>query len=431
MKRTPIALVTASVLFALSIAACSSGSSSSSSTTTNTSTPNNNSTGSASSATPASSNPIVVGADLSLSGDFASEGVPYARGYDLWASYVNSHGGLLGRQVSMKILSDASNQPEVTTNYQALISIDHVSLLFGPVSTLFTVPAAREALRFGYAMVEGAGGGPLVFSSGLTNVFDTGLPVAGTVVPFAKYLASLPASIRPKTAAYATENDPFDEPETMGAQQVLQAAGIRTVYSKTFPQEVADYAPIADQIAATKAQVVILGAGDLSVLSPFVHAFIQQGYNPEAFYSANGVNPPQFAPAIGGTKNAEGIVTSGSWFPAYNNPDSQAFVKMYLQKYGGTADNIDPSVAEGYSVGEVMAAAVEATHSLNQQAIINYLHSGAVIQTVLGPVSFNKLGENVKASAFLFQWQNGQYVAADPPQSGVSGLLFPKPNWGA
>ena len=69
---------------------------------------------------------------------------------------MNSHGGLLGRKVSMKILSDASNQAEVTTNYQDLISVDHASLLFGPVSTLFTVPAAREAQRFGYALVEGA-----------------------------------------------------------------------------------------------------------------------------------------------------------------------------------------------------------------------------------------------------------------------------------
>jgi branched-chain amino acid transport system substrate-binding protein len=411
MKRTPIALVAASVLLSIPLAACGSSSPPSASST--------------------SSTPILVGADLSLSGDFATEGVPYARGYNLWADYVNSHGGLLGRKVTMKILSDASNQAEVTTNYQDLISVDHASLLFGPVSTLFTVPAAREAFRFGYALVEGAGGGPVVFSSGLTNVFDTGLPVAGTVVPFAKYLATLPASERPKTAAYATENDPFDVPETQGAQQVLQAAGIKTVYDKTFPQEVADYTPIADQIAATHAQVVILGAGDLSVLSPFVHAFIQQGYNPEAFYSANGVNPPQFLPAIGGVGNANGIVTSGSWFPQYRNAESQAFVKQYLKAYGGSEANIDPSVAEGYSVGQVIHAAVEATHSLDQSKIIAYLHSGATIQTVLGAVKFDKLGENTSASAFLFQWQNGQYVSADPPQAGVSGLVFPKPAWGA
>lgn len=412
MKRTPIVLVTASALLSLTLAACGS---------------------SASSSAPAASSsaPILVGADLSLSGDFATEGVPYAHGYDLWANYVNSHGGLLGRKVSMKILSDASNQAEVTTNYQDLISVDHASLLFGPVSTLFTVPAAREAQRFGYALVEGAGGGPVVFSSGLTNVFDTGLPVAGTVVPYAKYLASLPASERPTTAAYATENDPFDVPETQGAQQVLQAAGIKTVYDKTFPQEVADYTPIADQIAATHAQVVILGAGDLSVLSPFVHAFIQQGYNPKAFYTANGANPPQFLPAIGGVGNANGIVTSGSWFPEYQNAESQAFVNLYLKTYGGSAANIDPSVAEAYSVGQVTQAAVEATHSLDQAKIIAYLHSGATIQTVLGPVKFDKFGQNTSASAFLFQWQNGQYVAADPPQAGVSGLVFPKPPWGA
>jgi branched-chain amino acid transport system substrate-binding protein len=377
------------------------------------------------------SGPILVGADLSLSGDFATEGVPYARGYDMWASYVNSHGGLLGRQVKMDILSDASNQAEVTTNYQDLISVKHASLLFGPVSTLFTVPAAREALRFGDALVEGAGGGPVVFSSGLTNVFDTGLPIAGTVVPFAKYLAALPPSERPKTAAYATENDPFDEPETEGAQPVLQAAGIKTVYNKSFPQEVADYAPIADAIAATHAQVVILGAGDLSVLSPFIHAWIQDGYSPEALYSANGVNPPQFLPAIGGAGNGNGVITSGSWFPQYNNSDSKAFVSAYLKKYGGSAGSIDPSVVEGYSVGEVMQAAVEATHSLSQSKIISWLHSGATIQTVLGPVSFDKLGQNKAASAFLFQWQKGQYVAVSPPQPGVSGIQFPKPNWGS
>jgi branched-chain amino acid transport system substrate-binding protein len=409
MKRIPIALAAACGLASLTLTACG------------TSTP---------SAAP-SNTPVLVGADLSLSGDFSTEGIPYARGYDLWADYVNSHGGLLGRKVSMKILSDASNQAEVTTNYQELISVDHAGLLFGPVSTLFTVPAAREALRFGDALVEGAGGGPVVFNSGLTNVFDTGLPVANTVVPFAKYLASLPASARPKTAAYATENDPFDIPETEGAKPVLEAAGVKTVYDKTFPQEVADYAPIADQIAATHAQVVILGAGDLSVLSPFMHAFIQQGYNPQAFYTANGANPPQFLPAIGGAGNANGIVTTGSWFPAYDNAESKAFVQQYLKKYGGSAAAIDPSVAEAYSVGQVAQAAVEATHSLNQAKIIAYLHSGAKIDTVLGPVSFNKVGENTSATAFLFQWQQGQYVAVMPPQAGVQGVQFPKPAWGS
>jgi branched-chain amino acid transport system substrate-binding protein len=378
----------------------------------------------------ATSHPIFIGADLSLTGDFSTTGVPYDQGYKLWAKNVNARGGLLGRKVDLTVLSDASTQAQVTTNYEKLISIDHATLLFGPVSSLFTVPAAKEALRFGYALVEGAGGAPIVFSSGLTNVFDTGQPVADAVVPYAKYLASLPKSIRPKTAAYATENTPFDVPETDGARQVLQAAGVRTVFDKTFPTEVADYAPIADQIAASHATVVILGAGDLSVLSPFIHAFIQEGYNPKGLYSANAVSPPTLPVPIGGAHNANGIATTGGWWPGYNNPLSKAFVKSYLKTYGGTAAKIAPGAAEGYSVGQVVQAAVEATHSTSNAKIIKWLHSGKPIQTVLGPVTFNGKGENTTATAFIFQWVKGHYTAVIPRQPGGPALLYPKPTWG-
>ncbi|MGH8989475.1 MAG: amino acid ABC transporter substrate-binding protein [Acidimicrobiales bacterium] len=376
------------------------------------------------------SHPILVGADLSLTGDFATTGVPYSQGYKLWAKNVNAGGGLLGRKVAVTVLSDASTQAEVTTNYEKLISISHATLLFGPVTTLFTVPAAKEALRFGYALVEGAGGGPIVFNSGLTNVFDTGQPVADAVVPYAKYLAALPKAIRPKTAAYATENTPFDVPETEGAKQIMQAAGIRTVYDKTFPTEVADYTPIADQIAASHATAVILGAGDLSVLSPFIHSFIQEGYNPKALYSANAVSPPTFPGPIGGAHNANGIATTAGWWSGYSNPMSRAFVSSYVKTYGGTAANVAPGAAEGYSVGEVVQAAVEATHSTNNAKIIRWLHSGKTIQTVLGPVKFNSKGENTTATAFIFQWVNGHYIAVIPRQPGGPSLLYPKPSWG-
>src|ERR1019366_3598929 len=45
--------------------------------------------------------PILIGASLSLSGDFSADGQAYQRGYELWAKHVNSHGGILGRQVKL------------------------------------------------------------------------------------------------------------------------------------------------------------------------------------------------------------------------------------------------------------------------------------------------------------------------------------------
>ena len=48
--------------------------------------------------------PLKVGISLSLTGDFADPGKAAKRGYDLWASTVNAKGGVLGRQVELKII---------------------------------------------------------------------------------------------------------------------------------------------------------------------------------------------------------------------------------------------------------------------------------------------------------------------------------------
>src|SRR5512142_3371844 len=150
--------------------------------------------------------PIKIGISLSLSGDFSADGQGFKQGYQLWADTVNKNGGLLGRMVQLDIVSDASSTDQVQTNYQKLINVDKVDLLFGPFSTLLTKPASVVANRYGYALVEGAGGGPSVFTQGLKNVFDVSLPVANNLDTFTQYILSLPADQRPASVAYATED---------------------------------------------------------------------------------------------------------------------------------------------------------------------------------------------------------------------------------
>jgi branched-chain amino acid transport system substrate-binding protein len=378
-----------------------------------------------------SSGPIVIGASLSLSGDFSADGQAFQKGYELWAAYQNAHGGLLGRQIKLDIVSDASDPTQVATNYEKLITVDHVNMIFGPFSTLLTVPAAKVTNRYGYAMIEGAGGGPLAFASGLHSLFDVSAPVANSLVPFAKWIASLPASERPTTAAYPTSNDPFTEPQLPVAEKILQAAGVRTVYSKVFPAEVTDYTPIADAVVTSKAQIVLLGSVDVPTVSAFIQAFAQQHYNPKAFIATAG--PDQgaaFVKAVG-AGNTDGLMVPNAWYGGSSNPLSKAMVAAYIKKYGGTPSDINADVAEAFSVGEVTAQAVQATHGLNQSKIIAYLHSGVSLQSVQGPVRFNSLGENESATIFVFQWVHGQFEQVLPVgDSGSSKVEFPKSVWG-
>ena len=78
---------------------------------------------SSSSGSSASKEPITIGASLSLSGDFSADGQAFQRGYELWASDVNASGGLLGRQVKLTILNDASSPTQVVTNYQKRVRL--------------------------------------------------------------------------------------------------------------------------------------------------------------------------------------------------------------------------------------------------------------------------------------------------------------------
>src|SRR5690349_3360747 len=294
----------------LVLAACGSSSSSSSS-----------SSASSSGAASASKSPITIGVSLSLSGDFASDGQAFQRGYQLWAADQNAKGGLMGHPVKLQILSDASSPAQVVSNYQKLIGSDKDQLVFGPFSTLLTLPSARVAARYGYAFVEGAGGGPAVFGSGLHNVFDVSVPVKDNLVTWAQWVASLPAGKRPTTAAYATTNDPFTQPQIPVAQSILQSAGVKTVSSKVFPAEVTDFTPIATQMASSKADVAVLGSVDVPTVSSFVHAFIQQHYNPKFFIATAG--PDQgaaFVKAVG-KGNEEGIFVPNGWYGGFKKAD--------------------------------------------------------------------------------------------------------------
>jgi len=413
-QRARFLSASAAVITVALAAGCSSSGTSASSTSTS------------SSAKP----PIVIGASLSLTGDFSADGQAFQKGYSLWVSDVNSHGGILGRQVKLDVLNDNSSPTQVVTNYQKLITVDKVDLTFGPFSSLLTAPAAATAHRYGYAFVEGAGGAGLVFAQKLDNVFDVSLPVANELDPFSAWVASLPAGQRPATGAYPMANDPFAMPQVQLTQAKLQTIGVKTVYSKVFPEEVSAYKAPADDVAASGAQMVVLGSTDVPTVSAFMTAFEQQHYNPKIFIAAAGPDQGAAFTNVVGTANANGVMVPNAWYPGSANPLSQAMVKAYTAKYGGSASDINADVAEAYSVGEVVDQAVTHNGSLSNAKLISYLHSGVTLQSVQGPVKFNSLGENLVATAFIFQWQNGKFVQVLPVSApGSVKIIYPKPHW--
>jgi branched-chain amino acid transport system substrate-binding protein len=119
----------------------------------------------------AADDPIAIGVSLPLTGDFSEPGKGVQRGFEAWAKIVNDGGGLLGRQVELKILDDQSSADRVVADYEQLIGRDQVDLVFGPFSSRLVIPSARVAEEYGMLFVEPAGAAKEVFEQGFKNLF--------------------------------------------------------------------------------------------------------------------------------------------------------------------------------------------------------------------------------------------------------------------
>jgi len=392
-------------------------------------------------ATPRASRPIVFGISLSLTGGFSADGQAFQRGYRLWQSDVNDHGGILGRQVKLIILNDNSDPKKVAANYRTLITVDHVAMTLGPFSSLLTAPADQAVAKYGYAMIEGAGAAVSVFASPTNkkyhNIFCPSLPVAAYMKPFVQWIKSLPAPERPKTAAYPTVDDPFATPAVVTAQKDLEALGIKTSYStinKPFAEKPSAYKTPAEAVAQSGAQMVVLGSTDVPTVSEFMKVFEENHYNPKIFIAVSGPDQGLSFEGTVGKANADGMMVPDGWYGAYSNALSSAMVEEYIARYGGLASGINADVAEAFSVGEVAADAITATGGTDNAKIMKYLHGPVTLQTVQGAVHFTKLGENASplVAAFISQWQSGSYVQVLPAkEAGSTSIEFPKHVWGS
>jgi branched-chain amino acid transport system substrate-binding protein len=372
--------------------------------------------------------PIKIGISLSLSGDFSDPGKAVKRGYDLWAAYVNAHGGILGRQVQLKIVDDASSPDQVVSNYQNLITRDHVDLVFGPFSSLLTGPAATVANRYHYAFLEPAGGGPKVFALKLHNLFFVQpAPVVKCGDSFVAYLKSLPASQRPKTAAYPSLDDPFSSPIADAMQAQLQKQGVKTVFRTIYPAETTDMTPIVAKAIAKKPDMIVAGTQSQDAYGQ-VKALVQANYNPKFLFFANGANSPTEFPSKVGKNNVNGIFSCSDWTPAAPTSGNKLFVAQYLKKYGGSQFDIDNNSSEAWAVGQLLQLVVKKNGSLDNQKIIDALHKG-VWPTIEGNLSWDANG-SPNGDDLLVEWVNGKLLPVFPAKVALAKPFSPKPAWG-
>jgi branched-chain amino acid transport system substrate-binding protein len=373
----------------------------------------------------ASTDPVVIGISLPLTGDFSQPGGEAKRGYEIWQKQINAKGGLLGRQVQLKIVDDASSQDTVVSDYTKLITQDKVDLVLGTFSSLLNFPASAVAEKNRMVFVEPAGGAPNMFSRGFKYLFFAQQATAPHQADvFVKYIESLPADQRPKTAAYPAQDDPFAAPVIASMEKQLTALGVRSVFSSTYPADTTNFQAIASQLAAKKPDLIAQGAVFEDGVG-LVRSLKQLDYSPKMLFQTSAPsNSSQYSDGVGAA-NTEGVFYTVSWNQDAKTPLNPEFVADYKAAY-----NADPAedAADAFATAQVLQAATTAVGSIDQDKIRDWLHANEV-QTILGPLSWEQTGEP-RGQFLLAQWQSGRVqVVAPADVATTKTVINPKPGW--
>jgi branched-chain amino acid transport system substrate-binding protein len=376
-----------------------------------------------------SEDPILIGSSLPLTGEFSQPGTAAQQGYEVWREMVNGDGGLLGRKVKLQIKDDASNQDTIVADYNALISQDKVDLLLGTFSSLLNLPASAVAERNQMVYIEPAGGSPKMFDRGFKYLFFAQQATAdkqGEV--FANWIASLPADQRPKTAAYPTIDDPFAAPNVEGIRQILEAAGVQTVYQETYAIDTRNFDTMVNAMKAANPDLVVHGAVFEDGVG-LVRSMLRADFKPTWLYQTSAPSQgDQYAEAIG-AENTEGIMFAISHAPEAKTPGNAEFVKKYDEMFHGAPPE---DAADAYAAGQVLQAAVEAVGSIDDQQKLADWIRGNTVSTILGDLKWNEDGSPI-GEFLIGQWQDGKVQFVLPEDVATTDHIVQgwKPGGGA
>lgn len=370
--------------------------------------------------------PIVIGISLPLTGDFAEPGQGVQRGYELWRDMVNESGGLLGRQVELRILDDQSNADRVVADYETLITQDEVDLIAGPFSSRLVLPAGQVAEDYNMLFVEPAGAANNIFEAGYRNLFYAAPAIGNDHYNYLfDWIQTLPEDERPQTASYAVMDDPLASSAAEGLRENLESIGVETLVHEVYPPNTTDFSGIGAAVADADADLLVGGTQYQDAMN-LIQAVRQLGYQPRMAAFTTAPTLPEFHEALGDA--AEGVLAPTGYSPTADYPGNAEFVERIAELYDREPSEDE---ANAYTVGQVLQTVVEAVGCAEQgecqTQLVDWLHENSV-PTVVGELAWDEAGRP-NGAHFILQWIDGQQQVVLPADAADTEIVFPKPEW--
>ena len=377
---------------------------------------------------------IILGAAVSLTGKYSTNGKNTQDGYELGVKLINEMGGVRvgGKYYRIKVIyyDDESTPARGAQLAERLINQDGVKFMLGPYSSGLTKAIAPVTEKYRIPMVEGNGADRGLFTQGYKYMFAV-LSTSDQYLREAMNLAAEQAQKQgkdPKTlrVAMAFENDPFSMDVRDGVVEDAKRWGMKIVIDDKLPPELNDMAATLTKVRAVKPDILVV-SGHAKGATLAVRQVSDMKVD-VPMLAVTHCDAAKVAETLG--KAAEYTLCASQWDRSLSYKDrwfgtAEEYAKRFEKEF-----RYDPpyQAAESTAALLVFVDAFERAGSFDTEKVREAI-AKTDLQTFYGFVKFDATGKNIAKPMVLYQIQDGDYKVVAPTKWAEGKLIHPIPPW--
>ena len=378
-------------------------------------------------------NTIILGAAVSLTGKYSTNGEHTKNGYELAVKRINDMGGVKvkGKSYKFKVVyyDDESNSKRAAQLAERLIKQDGVKYMLGPYSSGLTKAIAPVTEENKVPMVEANGASRSLFTKGYKYLFAV-LSPANQYLEVAIDLAVEKNGGKPVRIAQAFEQDAFSQDIRLGILDAAKRTKSKIVIDDKLPKELNDMAATLAKVKAVKPDVLVVSGHSKGALTAIRQ--ISEMKVDVPMLAMTHCDASKLAKQHG--KKSQYALCASQWHKTLT----------YKDKFFGDGMKYDADFTKAYGyappyqAAESSAAllvykdAFERANSFDTKAVRDAL-AKTNMQTFYGNVKFGSGGQNEAKPMVLFQvickGDNCENKVVAPTKWASTKLVHPIPPW--
>jgi branched-chain amino acid transport system substrate-binding protein len=342
--------------------------------------------------------PIKIGLMAESTGPNAEAGVYQINGAKMALEEINKAGGVLGRQLELRIEDNQSTNPGSVLAVSKLTSGGDLSALIGSVRSTQIQAVAPTVMKAGLPMMIGG------TDYGLTHSNN---PWIFRARPNDGYSAKVIAdfgvnTLKLKKWAIVHSTDAFGNGGKNNLTDALKAMNITPVSVQGFTSNSQDFTPIVLAIKGSGADVLSSYIANSTDVGIFAKQLRQLGVK------AQWVGSPSLSTDT--AMKLAGEALHGTYsiadFAVGSSPEAEAYAKKYKEKY-----NLEPDLYSSWSYDSVniLALAMKNANSTKPEDIQKAIHNIKGYKGVEGTYTFDKNGDGLHGYNIVKN-ENGKIV---------------------